>query len=99
MTRFARTRSDTSGFSRPPRPTLGALLIGAVALCNVGAAAQAADGPPKLNVEQTCKSSERANAGISDNASTDGCLRSENEARSSRCAAVVASVLEHAGPG
>lgn len=49
--------------------------LGALALLLLGASAQAADGPPELNIERTCKSA--ASASVSDNASQEGCLRSE----------------------
>lgn len=54
-------------------------LAGTLALLLLGAAAQAAEGPPDLNIERTCRSA--ASASVSDNASQEGCLRSERESR------------------
>ncbi|KQP11054.1 MAG: hypothetical protein Q7T93_21445 [Methylobacterium sp.] len=54
------------------------LLTGLAALLLMGAPVLAADGPPNLDIEQTCKSA--ASAGVNDNASQDGCLRSERSA-------------------
>ena len=48
---------------------------GALALLLLGASARAESGPPDLNIEQTCRSA--ASASVSDNASQEGCLRSE----------------------
>ncbi len=42
--------------------------------------ALAEDGPPKLDIEATCKSASKAEVSLSDNASVDGCLRSERAA-------------------
>ncbi|KQP77633.1 MULTISPECIES: hypothetical protein [unclassified Methylobacterium] len=55
-----------------PKP---ALLTGAFALLLLGAPARAETGPPELNIEKTCRSA--ASASVSDNASQEGCLRSE----------------------
>lgn len=48
---------------------------GALALLLLGAPAHAEGGPPELNIARTCQSA--ASAGVSDNASQEGCLRSE----------------------
>lgn len=40
-----------------------------------------ADAVPDLDVEKTCRSAQIAGSGVSDKASYDGCLRSENDAR------------------
>lgn len=58
---------------RPLRTSLALLALAALA----GPAR--ADAVPKLDVERTCQSA--AKASVSDNASYDGCLRSEREAR------------------
>lgn len=54
-------------------------LPAAVALTLLCLSAGAADEPPKLDVESTCKSS--ATAGVNGTASEEGCLRSEYAAR------------------
>jgi hypothetical protein len=54
-------------------------LTGALALLLFGAPAWAEGGPPNLDIEQTCKSA--ASASVSENASQDGCLRSERASR------------------
>ena len=54
------------------------LMPGLVALLLMGAPATAADGPPDLDIEKTCRSA--ASAGVNDNANQDGCLRSERSA-------------------
>lgn len=51
---------------------------GAIALLLLAASALAADGPPTLDIASTCKTA--ASAGVGDNASEDGCLRSERAA-------------------
>ncbi|BAU91754.1 hypothetical protein MPPM_3149 [Methylorubrum populi] len=56
------------------------LLLPAFALCLAAGAARAADGPPKLDVEATCKSAERVQKTLSDNPSKDACLNSERGA-------------------
>lgn len=56
------------------KPVLG----GAFALLLLAAPALAADGPPDLDIAKTCQSA--ASASVSDNASQDGCLRSERAA-------------------
>ncbi|MCJ2045787.1 hypothetical protein MKK58_14795 [Methylobacterium sp. J-078] len=55
------------------------LLTGAFALLLLGAAAQAESGPPQLDINRTCQSA--ASASVSDNASQEGCLRSERASR------------------
>ncbi|GJD29031.1 hypothetical protein PMNALOAF_0263 [Methylobacterium adhaesivum] len=55
------------------------LLAGLAALVLTVAPAGAADGPPTLDIEKTCQSA--ASAGVNDNASKDGCLRSERSAK------------------
>ena len=55
-------------------------LLAVLGLAALTAAAFAADGPPKLDVESTCKLAQRAQVSISDNASLEGCLRSERSA-------------------
>jgi hypothetical protein len=55
------------------------LLAGLAALVLTLAPAVAADGPPSLDIEKTCQSA--ASAGVNDNASKDGCLRSERSAK------------------
>ncbi|GBU18260.1 MULTISPECIES: hypothetical protein [Methylobacterium] len=60
-----------------PRLPLALALAG---LC-LSAATARADGPPKLDIEKTCKSATAANLGVSDQTSRDGCLRSERDAR------------------
>ncbi|WP_419953186.1 hypothetical protein [Methylobacterium sp.] len=57
------------------------LLTGALAFVALTGAALAADGPPKLDVQATCKSSVRAEASVSDTSTVEGCLRSEEAAR------------------
>ena len=54
------------------------LLTGFAALLLTMAPAGAAGGPPNLDIEKTCQSA--ASAGVNDNASKDGCLRSERSA-------------------
>lgn len=56
------------------------LLLAALGLVAITAPAFADDAPPKLDIESTCKSAQRAQASISDNASLEGCLRSERGA-------------------
>jgi len=58
---------------------LSPLLSGFAALALMAAPAGAADGPPSLDIDKTCRSA--ASAGVNDNASKDGCLRSERSAR------------------
>ncbi|GEP02831.1 hypothetical protein [Methylobacterium oxalidis] len=63
---------------------LRSALRGAAALLCLGLAAgpaAAAGGPPSLDIEATCKSAARAEVSVSDNASVEGCLRSERDAR------------------
>ena len=59
------------------------LVAAALTLAGAGLASRPAlaEGPPVLNVEKTCKSAASASVGISDNASQDGCLRSERDAK------------------
>ncbi|WP_236960811.1 hypothetical protein [Methylobacterium durans] len=59
------------------------ILAGAAALATLGLSVgtAAADGPPKLDVDATCRSAARAEVSVSDNASVEGCLRSERDAR------------------
>lgn len=57
------------------------LLLAALGLAAVATSALADDGPPKLDVESTCRSAQRAQVSISDNASLEGCLRSERSAQ------------------
>ena len=52
-----------------------------LALGLVSGAALAADGPPDLDVEATCKSAERVQRTLSDNPSKDACLNSERSAQ------------------
>lgn len=59
-----------------PRP----LPLAAIGLALLAGPALAADGPPKLDVESTCRSAQRAQVAISDKASLEGCLRSERGA-------------------
>ncbi|MEH3119255.1 MAG: hypothetical protein PGN25_17105 [Methylorubrum populi] len=56
------------------------LLLAAVSLCVLAGAARADDGPPKLDIESTCKSAERAQVSLDDNANKDACLNSERGA-------------------
>lgn len=42
--------------------------------------ASAADEPPKLDIEKTCKSASGTEVRLNENASTEGCMRSEREA-------------------
>ncbi len=58
---------------------LPCLLAGFAALALMVAPAGAADGPPSLDIDKTCRSA--ASAGVNNNASQDGCLRSERSAR------------------
>lgn len=53
-----------------------------LALCLSTGAVRAAEGPPKLDVEATCRSAERVQKTLSDNASKDACLNSERGAES-----------------
>lgn len=55
-------------------------LLAALSLGLVCGAAQAEDGPPKLDVESTCQSAQRVQRMLSDNASADACLNSERGA-------------------
>ena len=64
--------------SARPRPTPFLALAGFLCLSHPVAAA---DAPPTLDVEATCKSAIEAQASVSDNATVDGCLRSEREAK------------------
>lgn len=57
------------------------LLLATLGLVAVTAPALAEDGPPKLDVESTCKAAQRAQVSISDNASLEGCLQSERGAQ------------------
>ena len=66
--RFFRTSAVTSA------------LTGALALLALAGPARAAEGPPKLDIESTCQSAASASVSLSDNASVEGCLRSEREA-------------------
>ena len=59
--------------------TMPALFSGTLALLVLATAARAESGPPDLNIERTCQSA--ASASVSDNASQEGCLRSERESR------------------
>jgi hypothetical protein len=59
--------------------TTPVLLTGAFALLLLGAAARAESGPPQLDIDRTCRSA--ASASVSDNASQEGCLRSERASR------------------
>ncbi|KQP28504.1 hypothetical protein ASF27_07980 [Methylobacterium sp. Leaf102] len=61
------------------RSLLAGLTAGLAALLLAGAPVSAADGPPNLDIEKTCRSAASAN--VNDNASKDGCLRSERSAR------------------
>ncbi|KAB1075743.1 hypothetical protein [Methylobacterium planeticum] len=56
-------------------------LTAAAALVALAGPASAAGGVPNLDIESTCKSAASASASISDNASVEGCLRSERDAR------------------
>ncbi|MBB2960136.1 hypothetical protein [Methylobacterium sp. R2-1] len=56
------------------------VLLAALALGLVSGAVRAEDGPPKLDVEATCKSAERVQSTLSDNSSADACLNSERSA-------------------
>lgn len=56
------------------------LLSVALGLAALAGPALAEDGPPRLDVESTCQSAQRAQVSISDNASLEGCLRSERSA-------------------
>lgn len=62
----------------PRRSLPGARALAALALL---AGPAFADAVPKLDIETTCKSANKANVGLGDNANEDGCLRSEREAR------------------
>lgn len=55
------------------------LLLAALGLA-LAVPALAQEGPPRLDVESTCRSAQRAQVSISDNASLEGCLRSERGA-------------------
>ena len=59
----------------PPLALAIALLAGSAP------APASADAVPDLDVKKTCRSAQVAGSGLSDKASYDGCLRSENEAR------------------
>ena len=65
------------GSARPAVLPLRAALVG---LALWAAPARADDGVPKLDIEATCRSAQAASVSTSDNASLDGCLRSEREA-------------------
>lgn len=56
------------------------ILLAALGFAVLSGPALAEDGPPRLDVESTCKSAQRAQVSISENASLDGCLRSERGA-------------------
>lgn len=58
-----------------------ALLAAALTLAAWGGSASAEDGPPTLDIERTCQASQTAGKAISDNASVEGCMRSEQAAR------------------
>ncbi|CAO4166201.1 3',5'-cyclic-nucleotide phosphodiesterase [Methylorubrum populi] len=61
------------------RPALlAALLLGGAFA--VGAA-RADNGPPNLDVDATCRSAERAQVSLNDNANKDACLHSERDAQ------------------
>ncbi|KQQ31736.1 hypothetical protein ASF53_03345 [Methylobacterium sp. Leaf123] len=55
-------------------------LLAALSLGLVCGAAQAEDGPPKLDVEATCQSAQRVQKTLSDTVSPDACLNSERGA-------------------
>lgn len=55
-------------------------LLPVIALCLASGAGRAEDGPPKLDIESTCKSAERVQRTLSDNPSKDACLNSERSA-------------------
>lgn len=55
-------------------------LLATLSLGLVCGAAQAEDGPPKLDVEATCQSAQRVQKTLSDNVSADSCLNSERGA-------------------
>jgi hypothetical protein len=59
--------------------TKSVLFSGTLALLVLATAARAESGPPDLNIERTCQSA--ASASVSDNASQEGCLRSERASR------------------
>ena len=61
-----------------PLPSLAVLALALIGLPGPG---RAEDGVPNLDIEATCKSAERAQVSLSDNASLEGCLRSERGAR------------------
>ncbi len=62
-------------------PNRTPLLLAALSLGLLSGAARADDGPPKLDVEATCKSAERVQMSLSDNANKDACLDSERRAQ------------------
>lgn len=64
---------------RHARPTCAAVLGAAFAL-TLTLLPAAADGPPTLDVEKTCRSAASASVGISGTSSQEGCLRSERDA-------------------
>ena len=70
--------TDAPSIPRRRAAVLPAALAG---LALWAAPARADDGVPKLDIEATCKSAQAASVSTSDNASLDGCLRSEREAR------------------
>ncbi|WP_232628418.1 hypothetical protein [Methylobacterium sp. Leaf118] len=55
-------------------------LSAALGLSLLAGQALAEGGPPRLDVEATCQSAQRAQVSISDKASLEGCLRSERSA-------------------
>lgn len=59
---------------------LAVLSLGSLSLLAGPGAARADDGPPKLDVEGTCKSAERVQRTLSDNADKNACLNSERSA-------------------
>lgn len=77
-----RCRDDEPGAAtRTAMTNRKSLLPAVLALGLVSSAALAADGPPDLDVEATCKSAERVQRTLSDNPSKDACLNSERSAQ------------------
>lgn len=55
-------------------------LLPLLAVLSFVAPALADDGPPKLNIEATCKSASGVQVRLSETSSEEGCLRSERQA-------------------
>lgn len=61
---------------------LAALSLGGLGLLAAPGTTRADSGPPKLDVEATCRSAERVQRTLSDNADKNACLNSERSAES-----------------